>query len=310
LAVHGENRHYYNIVAPIRDDDKIHGILGVNVDITERKRAEEALQAANDELEQRVKERTAELEQANEQLKREIEERKQAQEALQREQDALRRMLRASDRERQLITYEIHDSVAQRLVGAMMQFQAYEQAEDREAESAKAQFDAGLAILREASADARRLMNRTRAPVLDKYGVTMAIADLIDHFMDVPDSPEITYDSDVSFNRLALVLENAIYRVAQEAIANACIHSKTEMVRVTLTQVDEDVTLEVQDWGTGFDQEDVAEDRYGLAGMRERARLLGKGLEIESTPGKGTRICATFPVLERNNNVNGSNSAG
>jgi len=234
---------------------------------------------------------------------RDITERKQAQEALQREQDSLRRMLRASDRERQLITYEIHDSVAQRLVGALMQFQAYEQAEDREAESAKAQFEAGMNVLREASADARSLMNRTRTPVLDKYSIATAIADLIDHFMDVPDSPEITYHSDVSFNRLAPVLENAIYRVAQEAIANACIHSKSKTVRVTLTQVDEGVTLEVQDWGTGFDEENVEEDRFGLDGIRERARLLGKDLLIESTPGQGTRIRATFPLLEKNNNV-------
>ena len=73
-------------------------------------------------------------------------------------------MLRASDRERQLITYEIHDSVAQRLAGALMQFQSYQQAEERDAESTKAQFEAGLKALREASAEARSLMNRTRTP--------------------------------------------------------------------------------------------------------------------------------------------------
>ena len=106
------------------------------------------------------------------------------------------------------------------------------------------------------------------------------------------------------------ILENAIYRVTQEAIANACLHSKSETVRVTLTQVDEDVTLEVQDWGIGFDEAEVEEDRFGLDGIRERARLLGKGLEIESTPGNGTRIRATFPLLENNNDGNGGSSAG
>ena len=70
LSLGGEERFYYNIIAPIRDGEELHGILGVNIDITERKRAEEALQKAHDELEQRVKERTAELAKANENLDR------------------------------------------------------------------------------------------------------------------------------------------------------------------------------------------------------------------------------------------------
>ena len=61
LAVHGEKRHYRNIITPIRDDDEFYGILGINIDITERVQAEVALQQANDELEQRVKERTSDV---------------------------------------------------------------------------------------------------------------------------------------------------------------------------------------------------------------------------------------------------------
>ena len=231
-------------------------------------------------------------------LVRDITERKQAEENIRKEQERLRRMLRASDRDRQLITYEIHDGISQRLVGALMHLQAFQSAADWKSEAAKHQFNAGLNALREASSEARRLMNRTRTPILDKYGLSTAIADLIDHFMELPDGPEITYHTDVQFKRLASVLENALYRVAQETIANAVLHSKSESVRVTLKQVADDIVLEVQDWGIGFSEADVRKDRYGLAGVRERARLLGKGIEVESTPGVGTHIRATFPVLQ------------
>jgi signal transduction histidine kinase len=231
-------------------------------------------------------------------LVRDITARKQAEENIKKEQERLRRMLRASDRDRQLITYEIHDGVSQRLVGALMHLQAFQRSADWKSKVAKNQLEAGLHALREASGEARRLMNRTHTSVLDKYGLSAAIADLIDHVMEMPDAPEITYNSDVKVERLVPVLENALYRVAQEAIANAVLHSKSESVRVTLKQVDQDVVLEVQDWGIGFSEADVKEDRYGLAGIRERARLLGKGVVVESTPGVGTYIRAIFPMLE------------
>ena len=74
--------HYYNVITPIRDGDEIRGILGVNVDITARKRAEQELQQANERLEQRVLERTAELTEANERLQAEVQQRRQAEEQL------------------------------------------------------------------------------------------------------------------------------------------------------------------------------------------------------------------------------------
>ena len=81
-----------------------------------------------------------------------------------------------------------------------------------------------------------------------------------------------------------------MFRVAQEAIANACTHSQSKWVRVTLVQEEDAVTLEVQDRGKGFDVFQVAEDRFGLDGIRERTRLLGSELQIDSKPGQGTTI--------------------
>jgi two-component system, NarL family, sensor histidine kinase DegS len=141
-------------------------------------------------------------------------------------------------------------------------------------------------------------MNRMRTPVLQRFGIRPAIADFIDQFMDRPDAPEIIYRCEADFGRLEPVLENTIFRVAQEAITNACVHSNADLVRVSLTHQNEEVTVEVQDNGIGFD---VAEkrNRFGLHGIRERVRLLGKALEIESKPGQGTFIRATFPLIFR-----------
>jgi cytidylate kinase len=262
---------------------ELEAVESFTTDITPLKHAEVEIRQAREELERRVEERTAELAEANRKL--------------QCEQDALRRMLQAGDHDRELITDQIHDGVAQRLLGALMQFEAFRQLDSCTSAEAQAIFAAGLAALRQASAEARGLMNRTRTPVLRRFGLKAAIADLIDQFSEQPSAPEIMYRCDVQFRRLASVLENTIFRVAQESLVNACLHSRAERVRVILVQNGDKVTLEVEDNGIGFDVTHIAKGRFGLDGIRERARLLGTGLIVESEPGKGTRIRATFPVI-------------
>ena len=103
----------------------------------------------------------------------------------------------------------------------------------------------------------------------------------------------------MQFGRLPSILENAIYRIAQEALTNACKHSKSKKVMVTLAQEGQDVRLEVQDWGIGFDTESVKEGHFGLEGIRQRVRLLGGRLAIESKAGSGTLVQVVVPILEK-----------
>ncbi len=233
-------------------------------------------------------------------LFRDVTERKQSQEAIRKEQQSLYRMLQASDRERELITYDIHDGVAQLLLGATMHFKAVARKDDALAKEVLSAFNAGLAALQQASSEARSLMNRTRTPVLQGFGLRPAVADFINQFSDKRNTPKITYRCDASFGRLEPVLENTIFRVAQEAITNACLHSKGKNVRVAIILRDDELTIKVQDDGVGFDTSKVNENRFGLYGIRERARLLGKRLKIDSESGQGTRIEATFPLIYRN----------
>ena len=229
---------------------------------------------------------------------RDITERRQAQEALQRKHRTLKHLLQSSDRERQLIAYEIHDGLAQYLFGAIMQFQTYVHLKETKPKQAAKAYDAGMTMLTQSHGEARRLINGVRPPILDESGVVEAIAHLI-HEQRRQGGPEIESRSKVAFDRLAPILENAIYRICQEGLTNACKHSKSEKVSIVLVQRGEHVRLEIRDWGTGFVPRRAEEGCYGLEGIRERAKLLGGKCSIRSKPGKGTRIIVELPVVLR-----------
>ena len=195
--------------------------LGMVEDITERKQAEERLQKAHDELERRVEDRTNELSQANQRLRSEIAERHQAEGAFRREHHILNHMLQASDHERQVIAYEIHDGLAQHLAGAIMQFDVHRHLEETKPEDAEKAYDAGMTMLRQGHSEARRLIAGVRPPILDEEGIVAAIAHLANEHRRKK-GPAIEYRSEVEFERLPPILENAVYRIAQEALANAC----------------------------------------------------------------------------------------
>ena len=231
-------------------------------------------------------------------LFRDITERKQAQEALRKEYRNLKHLLHASDHERQLIAYEIHDGLAQQLAAALMQLQAFDHLKDKTPKEAAKAYDAAMTMLRQGHYEARRLIAGVRPPILDESGVVEAISHLV-HEEGRDKSPKIEYRSRVDFDRLDPTLENGIYRIAQEALANACQYSKSEKVQVSLVQHGDQVRIEVRDWGIGFDPKAVPKNHFGLEGIRQRARLLGGKCSIRSGLGKGTRITVELPVVLR-----------
>ncbi len=207
-------------------------------------------------------------------------------------------MLQASDHERQIISYEIHDGLAQYLAAAGMQFQAYDSLKENSPEEGKKAYDIAVGLVRQAHAESRRLISEVRPPVIDENGLEMAISHLV-HEQRRHGGPQIKFDSDVQFKRLPSILENALYRIAQEALTNACKHSESKKVKVTLAQEGQDVRLEVQDWGTGFDPDSTKEGHFGVEGIRQRVRLLGGRLTIESKPDSGTLVQVVVPILEK-----------
>ena len=227
---------------------------------------------------------------------RDITARRQAEEALGRERQTLRYMLRASDHERQVIAYEIHDGLAQQLAAAIMHFETCGNIVKQQSGKATTAHDVGVHLLRQAHAEARRLISGVRPPILDESGITAAIAHLV-HEQREAAHREIEFVGRVSFDRLPTILENSTYRIAQEALANACNHSRSEKIRVSLVQENDRLRLEVQDWGVGFDPKTVEADRFGLESIRERARLLGGQVVLESRQGEGTLVRVVLPLM-------------
>lgn len=153
-------------------------------------------------------------------------------------------------------------------------------------------------MLKQAHFEARRLISGVRPPILDESGVVAAIAHLVNEHA-LRGGPQINFRSDVKFQRLAAVEEDAVYRIIQEGLANAAKHSNSDVVQITLRQQGHRLCLEIQDWGGGFDPKTVRGNRFGLRGIRERARLLGGKCRVKSTPGQGTHIIVELPLAER-----------
>ena len=241
-------------------------MIGVNIDITDRKRAEESL--------------------------------RQNYEALQRQHRTLQHLLQSSDHERQTIAYEIHDELAQQLTGAIMQFEVFNHIKSTKPQQAVDAHQAGMTLLRQAHREARRLIAGVRPPILDEAGIVDAVSHLVNELRREK-GPKIEFRNIVEFDRLVPILENAAYRITQEALANACRHSGSEKVCVTLLQQGNHLRIEVRDWGAGFETKANLKNHYGLEGIRQRAKLLGGKCSIQSKLGKGTRVIVELPVVLR-----------
>lgn len=222
---------------------------------------------------------------------------KKSQDALHRERQVLRQMLEIQERERQLVAYEIHDGLAQFLAGAMMHLQALEHAAGPAGPGRE--LHESLRLLRAAVDESRRLISGLRPPTLDELGIIEAVESLIaDARTDVP---QVTFKHDLPAGRLTPQLETTIFRIVQESLSNARRHAAASQVEVSLEAVGEEpqrqIRLAVRDNGVGFDPANVPENRFGLEGMRQRARMVGSEAVIRSSPGQGTAIEVELPLV-------------
>lgn len=211
------------------------------------------------------------------------------------ERDVLARSLALVERDRQLIGHEIHDGIVQDMTAAAMLLEAgSEHLQDAPAAD-RQKLAKSLQILRSAIVEARRLMQGLLPIELSPRGIVGSLGDLAarcqrDHGI------EVDFQADTRVQHLPAATETILLRIAQEALNNVWKHSGAMAAQVRLFQLGDELTLSVHDGGRGFDPQAVPAKQFGLAGIRERAELLGGRTTIESGPDRGTTICVTFPA--------------
>lgn len=217
---------------------------------------------------------------------------KVSQRALEQERTLLQKLLEIQERERQLVSYEIHDGLAQYLTGAMMHLAACEHAAS---DSPQAEdLHEGLRLLRAATDEARRLISGLRPPALDELGIIEAVESLVDDArMEVAD---VRFHHALPARRLPADVETTIFRIVQESLANVRRHARATTAYIGLeSTADGGVRIVIRDDGVGFDPAAVQAERFGLEGIRQRARLIGGEAVITSRPGGGTTIDVSLP---------------
>ena len=200
--------------------------------------------------------------------------------------------LQAQEEERARVARDLHDEVNQSLTGLLLRLEAVREAAPPELEAELAETKA---LANQAMQELLSLARQLRPTALDDLGLTAAIAGQVEQLARGEIKADFAADGD--FSDLDNDTQLVVYRVAQEALSNATRHSGAEHVAVKLQRGSADgVELKVADDGRGF-AFDESEGGLGIAGMRERALLIGAKLTIESRPDHGTsvRLVITTP---------------
>ena len=192
--------------------------------------------------------------------------------------------LRAQEEERARVARDLHDEVNQSLTGLLLRLEAVREAAPPELERELADTKA---LANQAMRELLSLARQLRPTALDDLGLAAAIAGQVEQVSRSGVAAELIEEGD--FSDLDSDVQLVVYRVAQEALSNAARHSGAGRIAVTMRRSGLRVELDVSDDGRGFAFEE-SERGLGIAGMRERALMLGAELTIESRPGQGTTV--------------------
>jgi signal transduction histidine kinase len=253
------------------------------------RRREEQLRRQQGELEEKVSQRTAELDAANKSLRQ-----------------LSGRLLQLQDDERRRIARELHDSVGQMLAALNMNLSAVSADIERLTKTASTVTDSAL-LVGELSKEIRTISHLLHPPLLDEAGLASALRWYVEGFIE---RSKIKVDLDIApdLGRLPRELETAIFRVVQECLTNVHRHSESPTARIRVGYHGNEIRLEIADKGKGIPPEKrkaiatTGVPGVGIRGMRERVRQLGGVLEVQSD-GNGTNVMVGLPLASASSTV-------
>ena len=252
----------------------------LNFLIGEREKAQAALQQAHDQLEERVRERTAEL-------KFQITARKESE-----------LQFKGVLAERTRLAQELHDTVEQTLTGIALQLDTTAKLYEGDRGNALRHLELARNLMAKSQVEVRRSVWDLRSRALEQFDLPGALAESAREITRGT-SIEVALETQGAVRGLPEVVEENLLRIGQEALTNVIKHSQAARVKIELDFEPHQAVLQVADNGVGFVPENAVgpvDGHFGLLGMSERAKRLGGHLELVSAPGKGTTVRAAIPA--------------
>lgn len=274
------------LVTPLRDSfGEIKGWLSSITDVTQRKQAEDALRRSHEELEQRVRERTADLSAANAQLQAAMAERRRLEHEL----------LEITEKERRRIGLDLHDDLGQRLSGIALMAKGLQNKLSRQGFSDSADAGRIYELVQSAMTHARDLAHDLATLDFQEKDLPTALKDLAEHTRKAFQIA-CNFQSAKSVPPLESTAVMQLYKITQEALTNAIKHGKTRDVGIHLSNGGTRLVLTVRNDGISFPSVVSRNAGMGLRIMNYRASLIGASLDIKPGTDSGTVVTCSVPL--------------
>ncbi len=292
----GERIYLLVNTVPIYDSqNNITGAIGMFLDITRRKELQQELIKAYDEMEDKVVERTKELQNVNKALNQQAKERRFYQNKLR----ALTfQLLHTEERERRRIATGIHDNIVQELVFAKNQLS--ELLKNGNLENRRNELENLRELLGQAISETRTLTFEISPPVLYELGLVPAIEWYAEEFKS-KHGLEISVVDDGTEKPIGEDNRNILFQSVRELFTNVIKHAAAHQVKITIKEEGNKLSIVFEDNGKGFDSSKIFNTMdkfsgFGLFNVRERLDYMGGEFYLESEIGKGTTIILKAPL--------------
>lgn len=276
------------LLRPFKDaQGKVNGWLGSVTDITQRKLAEEALRRAHDQLEQRVRERTADLMAANQELEKAIRERKRLENEL----------LEITEKERRRIGLDLHDDLGQKLAGISLMMKGLEVMLRRKKAPEAAEAEKIAVLITQTVDHASNLAHDMAVSEAPEKDLASALGGLVH---DIQNLFKIGIQFKVE-GKIPPVEKSVVaqfYKITQESITNAVKHGKAKQVTVQLERQPKQLVLSIRNNGLPFPSMIDQRKGMGLRIMNYRANTVGATLEVKPAKPKGAVVTCVLPLAE------------